>query len=75
MFAENVTDQRCEAIVDDSPLTHYRWRTRYLPYVCPLVARKFDVETASVVLNMLTQVRSRPLALPLAWPMKARLCR
>ena len=68
IFAENVTDDRCEALKDGSEMTRYRWRTQLLPYICPLVARKFDVETASIMLNMLTQASSSALALPPAWP-------
>ena len=61
VVAENMTDERCGALTaEGNGLTRYRWRTGLLPYICPLIARKFDFETASVVLNVLTQVTCGP---------------
>ena len=52
--AENVTDELCG---DDA--VRFRWNTRLLPYICPLVARKFGDETAERVIYVLTKARSK----------------
>ncbi len=54
MAAENVTDDQCG---DDA--VRFRWNTRLLPYICPLVARKFGDETAERVIYVLTKARSK----------------
>ena len=49
--AENVTEEQCQG---DG--VQFRWNTRLLPYICPLVARKFGDETVYAVMHVLTQV-------------------
>lgn len=52
--AENVTDAQCHP--DPTVARPYQWNRRLLPYVCPLLARKFNVETVDAVMRTLTQV-------------------
>ena len=50
--AENVTEEQCRG-----DAVRFRWNRGLLPYICPLVARKFGNETVDAVMHVLTQAR------------------